>query len=76
MSDLVWRKEPPNEEGWWWLKEGASRQIVNLQRRKKGITHYFSIFYDEYIPIIEITGSPLWAGPIPEPTEPQGAKND
>lgn len=22
MTDLVWRKEPPDQPGWWWVRRG------------------------------------------------------
>jgi len=80
MSDLEWTDEPPEEEGWYWLKTGegppASPRIIEVRPS----------YADEDADIQLLVADPAdsgvgirralyeygdvkWAGPIPEPKE-------
>lgn len=63
MTDLVWRKEPPDGPGWWWVKAGDAKYIVRIAI-KAGVP--MSRGWNGYFPV-----SPHWewAGPIPLPKE-------
>jgi hypothetical protein len=73
MSDLQWTDEPPEEEGWYWLKDDEmsplSPRIVEVE---------YSTIDQELIVSDPIDGTGIqrglheysdaqWAGPIPEP---------
>ena len=79
LEKLKWTKEPPQEEGWYWIKLfyefNTEKRIVYVQELVTGSIGalYFTdgdgIFTDgESIIDVEHV-SAEWAGPIPEPED-------
>lgn len=64
-NNLVYRKEPPTEVGWYWLLspgEGPYIAYVRDYAGKLAIGNCSIVFY--------ASDGTLWAGPIPEPQMP------
>lgn len=65
---LVWTKEPPTEPGWYWkgvLRKGIlNTEIVDVGPTRSGLQYWDGSSY------MVLALADLWAGPIPQPTEP------
>jgi len=69
MSDLEWTEQPPEEPGWYWVRDKPGNELV------------LSVYYPDDIEwlCIKTSGGKMlgrvvpepnglqWAGPIPEP---------
>lgn len=78
---LVWTKEPPTEPGWYWARTKQEYPRVAMVY-VDGAAPFL-----EMKASLEWGGSPSshigrpyhvwqWAGPIPQPTEPEGEKGE
>ena len=71
---LKWTNEPPTKEGWYWLREldkTASPKMVLVQQEKDGLYMIGPWELTRWaLKVLEILGEWEWAGPIPEPVEP------
>ncbi|MDI3463663.1 MAG: hypothetical protein OJF50_002484 [Nitrospira sp.] len=72
--ELCWSSEKPTKPGWYWWK--AQRPdwppeicLVLNDRGNKLIALFSGDSSHETVQIDEFEHTPLWAGPIPEPTE-------
>jgi hypothetical protein len=75
MTDLEWTDEPPEEEGWYWVRKpkyhevGGRDLVVPVREAKDGL--YAKIqSYGEYKDVAELPDDIKWAGPIPRPSDP------
>lgn len=65
-----WSESAPTSEGWFWMLRGESAKIVHVARHRGFKDQlWVSIRPEGMLPVEKITNS-LWAGPIPQPTEP------
>ena len=78
MTDLEWTDEPPEEPGWYWHRTHdqhikADDQIQCL-REEYGKVYALRKTQDEGVQEAPVTNDIFeddkWAGPIPEPAEP------
>lgn len=72
MADLTWTDEPPSEAGWYWMRNRALKfgpKVVQVARPYRGSDDL--AFYDQrsWNDLRRHTDA-QWAGPIPEPSEP------
>lgn len=56
-AGLVWRSEPPDQNGWWW-------RLVALSHAKPQVVYCAAGGGHDHYP------GDRWAGPIPEPVDP------
>ena len=72
---MTWTKEPPTEPGWYWkreIREGRimSSEMVEVEIAESGEVLY--TYHADYDGAFRSTpGWNEWAGPIPEPQEPE-----
>ena len=74
---LKWTSEPPQATGWYWIRiNGDESDIVHINQYEEQGKKYLTISAvgENYaIPIERLTikFKYEWAGPIPEPVEPE-----
>lgn len=67
---MKWTNEPPKEPGWYWFRSvpyQKTSSCVMVERRTFG--RMIGNFAWGWSNISYLTGTPQWAGPIPEPEE-------
>ena len=72
LEKLKWTKEPPQEEGWYWIKLfyefNTEKRIVYVQELVTGSIG--ALYFTDGDGIFDVERAPAeWAGPIPEPEE-------
>ena len=69
MSDLEWSDEPPEEPGWYWVQYKIHplnhKTICEVYESATGFR-----VRNHHAPKVDEMENRQWAGPIPEPTEP------
>lgn len=71
VAGQTWSNTPPNQEGWWWIGQDGAKCCIVRVRRQRAYGDRLCIMGDGWTPIEEINSRIRWAGPIPEPVEPQ-----
>jgi len=66
-------KEKPKTPGWYWhRKHGRQSQVVRVARMNVGGNRTALFYLNNYATEILVSGaSGLWAGPLPEPPDPE-----
>lgn len=70
MSELTWRSESPQEEGWWWLVEDGAPAVVPVYRYRAFGDRLCTFIGTRYGAVDDFPAIARWAGPIPLPSEP------
>lgn len=72
---LEWSSKPPTQEGWYWLRDldkTTSPKMVLVQQEKDGLYMIGPWELTRWaLEVLKILGEWEWAGPIPEPEEPE-----
>ena len=70
MTDLEWTEEPPEKEGYYWMQEVYRGEWLSPEIKYVAMSHGRLKTRDTrgYPGVTELDAR--WAGPIPEPTEP------
>lgn len=81
QGQLVWTREKPQDEGWFWLSNRPSKipKIVYVGRQRAYGNRLCVILEYDRMPIDDlydenpsgICSIPRWSGPIPLPVEPK-----
>jgi hypothetical protein len=70
MTDLEWTDEPPEKRGHYWIDTDKRFEAPTII----AFSEYYDVMWpgDERWRSLSDYPNASWAGPIPEPTEPDG----
>lgn len=71
MSDLAWRREPPDAPGWWWVKLGPDYTAEVVEVRLSANYGLFIEWPGSWEPVADAAtdSAARFAGPIRPPTD-------
>ena len=66
---LKWTSEPPTQEGWYFMRQGGQMTVCRVVLYCDSLVAFFGPV-KQSVEFMAKTGT-QWAGPIPEPVEPE-----